>query len=217
MEKAELTRRSIVEQAFQYASFNGLEAISIGLLADEMKMSKSGVFARFGSRASLQQAVIQRYRTQFEKDVLEPANGAAPGLDRLQIMFSLSAQHIGSLSAAGCFYFSEASEYDDLPGAVRDDLVAGVVAWRHAVESNILAAIAIGQFRASTKCDQLIFEMFGQLLAMQFEMRLLGRSGCEDLALRTFDQLVQRCVHDDQNGRSDRPVGRCLAAVARAA
>jgi AcrR family transcriptional regulator len=203
MEKAEITRLSIVKQALQYASFNGLEAISIGLLADEMKMSKSGVFARIGSRASLQQAVLQRYRMQFEKDVLEPAKGVEPGLARLQLMFSLGARHIGSLSAAGCFYFSEASNYDDLPGTVRDELVAGVVAWRHAVESNILAAIARGQFRATTKCDQLIFEMFGQLLAMQFEMRLLGRSGCEDLALRTFDQLVQRCVQPGQEDRSE--------------
>jgi AcrR family transcriptional regulator len=217
MEKAESTRRSIVEQALQYASVNGLEAISIGLLADGMKMSKSGVFARFGSRASLQQAVVQRYRTQFEQDVLEPANGAAPGLARLQIMFYLSARHIGSLNAAGCFYFSEASEYDDRPGAVRDDLVAGVVAWRRAVESNIMAAIALGQFRATTNCDQVIFEMFGQLLAMQFEMRLLGRGGREDLALRTFDQLVQRCAQPGQDSRSVRPVGQRLAAVARAA
>lgn len=200
MDKAESTRRAIVEQAFRYASRNGLEALSIGLLADDMKMSKSGVFARFGSRASLQQAVIERYRLQFEHDVLAPANGAAPGLERLRSMFLLSARHIGLSGAAGCFYFSEAAAYDDLPGPVRDDLVAGVLSWRHAVECNIRVAIGLGQFRAGTRCEQLMFELFGQLLALQFEMRL-GRRRCAELALATFGQLVQRCLPERQGGR----------------
>src|SRR4051812_32584634 len=109
--KSETTRAAIIERALDLASHEGLEALTLGSLADSMKMSKSGVVARVGSRETLQLAVLDDYRRRFEDQVLRPSTVRPPGLPRLRLLFEMSLAQVGSGRTAGCFYISCAAEY----------------------------------------------------------------------------------------------------------
>ncbi|MES3021490.1 MAG: TetR/AcrR family transcriptional regulator [Pseudomonadota bacterium] len=188
--KAQATRAAIIDHALHVASHDGLEALTMGTLADAMKMSKSGVFNRVGSRETLQLAVLDSYRRRFEAQVLRPAQDASAGLPRLRRLFKMSLDQVASRQSAGCFYFSCAAEYDDRPGPVRQEVTYGVLAWREAFETNIGQARQAGQLAADTDCEQLVFEMYALLLAAQHDTRLLERAGSISRALAAFERLV---------------------------
>ncbi len=194
--KSDATRAAIVETALALASQEGLEALSLGPLADAMKMSKSGVFTRFGSRSILQMAVLQNYHGQFQRRVLQPALAARKGLPRLRALFSSSLAHIGEPRLAGCFYISCAAEYDDRPGPLRHELTSGVLAWRALFEQSVAQAVELGQLAASADKGQMVFEIYGLLLAVQHDMRLLERSGSVSQAQQAFEQLLLRHLAD---------------------
>ncbi|HEX4843415.1 MAG TPA: TetR/AcrR family transcriptional regulator, partial [Limnobacter sp.] len=117
MRKGEQTRAAIVEAALDIASTQGLEGLTIGSIADKMAMSKSGVFAHFGSREELQIAVLKEYETQFINAVLFPCLKEQRGLPRLRAIFMRWLDRIGKEIDSGCIYISGATEYDDRPGA----------------------------------------------------------------------------------------------------
>ncbi|MBI1834577.1 MAG: TetR family transcriptional regulator [Burkholderiales bacterium] len=123
MRKGELTRAAILETALESASRHGLEGLTIGLLAEQMNMSKSGVFAHFGSREDLQIAVLKLYHHLFEQEVFYPSMKEARGLPRLRSMFALWIDRVTREIASGCIYISGATEYDDRYGVIRDELV----------------------------------------------------------------------------------------------
>src|SRR3569833_3195697 len=133
MRKGELTRTAILDAALALASRNGLEGLTIGSLAEQMHMSKSGVFAHFGSREDLQIAVLKRYRHQFEQEVFYASLSEPRGVPRLQAMFARCADLVTIEIASACIFISGAAEYDDRPGAIRDELVAMVLAWQEAL------------------------------------------------------------------------------------
>lgn len=196
--KAQATRTAIIDHALQVASHDGLEALTMGTLADAMKMSKSGVFNRVGSRETLQLAVLERYRRRFEAQVLRPAQDASAGIPRLRHLFRMSLDQIASGQSAGCFYFSCAAEYDDRPGPVRQELTCGVLEWRAAFEASLAQAINAGQFDADTDCAQFVFEIYALLLAVQHDTRLLQQAGSIQRALAAFEKLVdQKLVATD--------------------
>ncbi|MFZ4874050.1 TetR/AcrR family transcriptional regulator [Janthinobacterium sp. Mn2066] len=190
--KSDTTRAAIVERALALASQEGLEALSLGPLADAMKMSKSGVFTRFGSRSTLQMAVLKTYHGQFQRRVLQPALAARQGLPRLRALFASSLEHIGSPQLAGCFYFSCAAEYDDRPGPLRHELTSGVLAWRALFEQSVRQAVELGQLAASANTEQMVFEIYALLLAVQHDTRLLERSGSAAQAQQAFEHILQR-------------------------
>lgn len=190
--KAQATRATIIAHALEVASHDGLEALTMGTLADALKMSKSGVFKRVGSRETLQLAVLEQYRRRFEAQVLAPARDAAPGLPRLRRLFRMSLDQVASRQWAGCFYFSCAAEYDDRPGPVRHELMCGVLAWREGFEQSARQARQAGHLAASTDCEQLVFELYALLLAVQHDMRLLERAGSNGRALAAFEKLVEQ-------------------------
>ncbi|MES2900291.1 MAG: TetR/AcrR family transcriptional regulator [Pseudomonadota bacterium] len=193
--KAQATRAAIIDHALQVASHDGLESLTMGTLADALKMSKSGVFNRVGSRETLQLAVLERYRRRFEAQVLRPAQDASAGLARLRRLFKMSLEQVGSSQAGGCFYLSCAAEYDDRLGAVRQELTGGVLAWRAAFSSCVDQARQAGQLAADTDGEQFVFETYALLLAVQHDTRLLDRAGSINRALAAFEKLVvQRAV-----------------------
>lgn len=188
--KAQATRAAIIDHALQVASHDGLEALTMGTLADAMKMSKSGVFNRVGSRETLQLAVLERYRRRFEAQVLRPAQDASAGLARLRHLFRMSLDQVASRQSAGCFYFSCAAEYDDRPGPVRQELTCGVLEWRAAFEASVAQARQAGQLTPDTDCQQFVFEIYALLLAVQHDTRLLEQSNSIDRALAAFEKLL---------------------------
>src|SRR5512134_2861716 len=124
MGKGEQTRQAILDAAVELASRDGLENLTIGGLAERVRLSKSGVFAHFGSREDLQIAVLREYGRRFVDGVLQPALKERRGLPRLRRLIEewLDWQRKAALPG-GCVFFAGAMEFDDRPGAVRDEIV----------------------------------------------------------------------------------------------
>ena len=127
--KGQHTRAVILDAALTLATQVGLEGLSIGALADSTGMSKSGVFAHFGSREELQISVIREYHQRFEQEVFIPSMQLPRGLPRLRSLFELWVRRIAQENDAGCLFIGGAAELDDRPGPVRDALAASVRVW----------------------------------------------------------------------------------------
>lgn len=190
MRKGELTRAAILEVALDLASRDGLEGLTIGLLADKMNMSKSGVFAHFGSREDLQIEVVKLYHHHFEQEVFYPSMKEPRGLPRLEAMFVRWVKRVTVEIASGCIYISGAAEYDDRPGAIREELVGMVRAWQDALQRCVLQAREMGHLRADTDPQQMVFEMYGLILALHHDARFIRRPGSVDRAQLGFDRLL---------------------------
>ena len=150
LQKGQQTRAAILDSALSLASQMGLEGLSIGALAEVAHMSKSGVFAHFGSREELQIAVIREYHRRFEEEVFFPAMREPRGVPRLRALFERWLRRVSVEVDSGCIYISGAVEFDDRPGPVRDALVSMVRAWHDALERAIRIAIDDGQLKADT-------------------------------------------------------------------
>jgi AcrR family transcriptional regulator len=190
MRKGELTRAAILDVALQLASRQGLEGLTIGLLADKMKMSKSGVFAHFGSREDLQIEVVKLYHQRFEQEVFYPSIQDPRGLPRLRAMFARWINRVTVEIASGCIYISGAVEYDDRPGEIRDQLVAMVCTWQQALSRAVMQAIDAGQLRADVDPEQIVYEMYGLILALHHDARFLKKPGSVERAQFGFERLI---------------------------
>jgi AcrR family transcriptional regulator len=188
--KGRQTRAAILDAALGLASHMGLEGLSIGVLADAMQMSKSGVFAHFGSREELQISVIREYHAKFEEEVFFPAIRAPRGLPRLRAMFENWVKRVAVELDSGCIYISGAVEFDDRPGPVRDALVGMVRAWQAALDKAIRLAIDEGHLRADTDALQVLFELHGLILALHHDARFLRLPGALDRARSGFERVV---------------------------
>jgi AcrR family transcriptional regulator len=191
MRKGELTRAAILDVALGLASRDGLEGLTIGLLADKMNMSKSGVFAHFGSREDRQIEVLKLYHHHFEQEVFYPSMKEARGLPRLQSMFARWVKRVTMEIASGCIYISGAVEYDDRPGAIREELVGMVKAWQDALHRCIEQAIECGHLRADTDPHQMVYEMYGLVLALHHDARFIKRPGSVGRAEVGFERLLK--------------------------
>ena len=190
MRKGEMTRAAILDAALALASHSGLEGLSIGALAEVTGMSKSGVFAHFGSREELQISVVREYHRKFEEEVFRPALALPRGLPRLRTLFDNWVRRVSLEIDSGCIYISGAVEFDDRPGPVRDALVAMVQTWQQALDRAIRAAVDEGHLRADTDAGQLLFEMHGLILALHHDARFLRHAGAEERARAAFARLV---------------------------
>ena len=189
--KGRMTRQAILDCALQMAGRIGLEGLSIGVLADRMDMSKSGVFAHFGSREELQISVIRHYHAMFEHDVFYPALQQPRGLPRLHAMFERWLQQVSREVETGCIYISGAVEFDDRPGPVRDALVQMVQDWHDALQRAVQQAIEAGHLRADTPTRQLVFELHGLILALHHDARLLQIAGSLEIAQRSYARVLR--------------------------
>jgi AcrR family transcriptional regulator len=197
MRKGELTRAAILDVALDLASRDGLEGLTIGLLADRMNMSKSGVFAHFGSREDLQIEVLKLYHQQFEQEVFYPSMKEPRGLPRLQGMFSRWIKRVTVEIASGCIYISGAAEYDDRPGAIREELVGMVKAWQDALFRCVQQATELGHLKPGTDPQQMVFDMYGLVLALHHDARFIKRAGSVDRAHAGFERLLQSYQNPD--------------------
>ena len=190
MRKGEQTRAAIVEAALALASRNGLEGLTIGALAERMRMSKSGVFAHFGSREDLQLAVLKAYEQRFVDDILVPALRERRGLPRLRAILARWVERTTLEASSGCIWISGASEYDDRPGVLRDELVSMVRGWQRELSRAILQAIEAGELRAGTDAEELVFELYGLILVLHHDVRLMRNPDAADRARRAFERVL---------------------------
>lgn len=190
MRKGEQTRASILEAALELASREGLEGLTIGALAERMGMSKSGVFAHFGSREDLQLDVLRLYNHQFEQEVFYPSMTEPRGLPRLRSLFNRWIDRVSREIASGCIYISGAVEYDDRPGPIRDQLVGMVQTWQTALRRAARQACDEGHLPTGIDPDQLAFEMYGLVLALHHDARFIRSADAVQRAQAGFERLV---------------------------
>lgn len=189
--KGQQTRAAILEAALSLASQMGIEGLSIGALAEVTGMSKSGVFAHFGSREELQISVIREYHERFESEVFYPAIQAPRGLPRLRALFEGWVAKVATEIDSGCIYISGAVEFDDRPGLVRDALAGMVLLWHGALERAIRQAIDMGQLKPDTDPMQMLFEIHGLILSLHHDARFLRSDGATARATRGFSRVLQ--------------------------
>jgi len=188
--KGQQTKAAIVDAALALAAQVGLEGLSIGAVAELTRMSKSGVFAHFGSREELQISVIREYHHRFEQEVFYPALSAARGLPRLRAMFANWMKRTSTEIDSGCIYISGASEFDDRPGLVRDALVESVSIWQAAVHRAVQQAQVAGHLRADADARCVAFEIHGLILALHYEARFLRVPGSMARAQAGFENIL---------------------------
>ena len=188
--KGQQTRAAILDAALALASQIGLEGLSIGGLAEVTGMSKSGVFAHFGSREELQISVVREYHVKFEEEVFRPALAVERGLPRLKALFDRWLKRVSVEIDSGCLYISGAVEFDDRPGPVRDALATMVQTWQDALTRSIQLAIDEGHLTGETSPEQLMFEIHGLIVALHHDARFLRNPGSVDRARQGFERLL---------------------------
>lgn len=190
--KGQQTKAAILDAALRIAAQAGLEGLSIGALADATGMSKSGVFAHFGSRDELQIAVVREYAARFEAEVFQSAMQAPRGLPRVRALFEHWMRFTSAELDSGCIFISGAVEFDDRQGPVRDALIEAVSEWQEAMQRAVAQARSEGHLAAQANEQQVSFEIHALILAVHYEARFLQRPGALERARRGFDNILAR-------------------------
>ncbi len=198
MSKGEQTRERILDRAFRIASRNGLEGLTIGMLAADLGLSKSGLFAHFRCKEDMQVEVLAAAAARFENAVMLPAFRAPRGLPRLRKVFDLWLRWVnGSDLPGGCLFMAAAVELDDRVGRPRDFLVGKQEELMTALARTASLAVEEGHFRKDLDCRQLAIELYAILLGYNHFKRLLREPKAEARARAAFERLVRDAsVHD---------------------
>jgi AcrR family transcriptional regulator len=191
MGKGEQTRLAILDAALAQASESGFESLTIGALAERTGLSKSGLFAHFGSREDLQLAAIDAAAARFGETVFLPALRAPRGLPRLRALFDrwLGWTVEGGL-AHGCPMQAAAVEFDDRPGPARDRVVGHYERLHAELARTVRLAMEQGHLRPDLDVDQLIFDTMGVVLSYQHHARLMRRDQADARARHAFERLI---------------------------
>lgn len=196
MSKGLQTRATILSEALRAASVEGFQGISIGMLAERLKMSKSGLFAHFGSKEELEKAVLDEAAERFTEAIWKPALAVPRGRPRIETLFhswlewSLNNEDL----PGGCVFMALATEVDDKPGPVRDHLAALQLRWQASLARSAQIAIQEGHFRADLDPRQFAYEMQGIFLTMNFHRRLLRDPSAVRRAETAFADLLARAA-----------------------
>lgn len=196
--KGESTRMAILDEALQMTSRTGINALSIGLLATETGMSKSGLFAHFRSKEELQLQVISRARERFVDAVVRPALAAPRGEARVRTLFDGWLLWERDAFDGGCIFVTLAAELDSDPGVVRDAVVDNERDWLELLASTAATAVAEGDFDVDLDTDQLAFEVHGVMLAHHHAARLMGDTGSLPRARTAFESLIASARRTNQ-------------------
>ncbi len=193
MHKGDRTRGAILDRALAEASVVGLEGLSIGRLAAELKLSKSGLFAHFGSKEELQYQVLARAVERFTEAVVTPAVTMPRGEARLRALFDNWLRWSRDRAMpGGCLLLAATIELDDRPGRVRDFLVASQRQWLAALAKAVRLGIEEAQFKPTTDGEQAAHEVYAIALGYNHAARLLDDPQAELRARRSFDALIDR-------------------------
>jgi AcrR family transcriptional regulator len=187
----ERSRNAILREAAQLATVEGINGLSISRLADAVGMSKSGLFAHFGSKEELQLATIETARVLFNEIVIEPASTAPTAYERLRQLIENFLRHVeDKIYPGGCFYVSVGVELAAQSGPVRDEAVTLSAEWMQLVVSTIRDAQADGDIDAAEDAEQLAFELTGYLLLGNTQFVATQDSVAIDRARRAIDRRL---------------------------
>lgn len=189
--KGETTREAILRHAVGLASRVGLSGLSIGRLAQELDLSKSGLFSHFHSKEALQIQVLEYGAARFVESVVKPALAAPRGVRRIEALFDRwLAWSQSDPSSGGCFFVAMATDLDDRPGPSRDLLVRLQRSWMGLLADLVRNAVREGHFRPETDAEQFATDMYGVMLAYHHASRLLDDPAAEERARRALASLV---------------------------
>lgn len=187
--KGAATRDVVLDAAVQIAGRIGLSGLTIGMLAIATGMSKSGLFAHFGSKETLQLQVLARARDEFTDRVVRPALRAPRGEQRVRALF----EHwlaVGQDPGAPCLFASAGMEFDDQIGVVRDQVVRDHTDFAESVQQMFRTGISEGDFRPDADDAQFEHDLMGIMLGLFHAYRLLGDPRAEDRARVAFERLL---------------------------
>jgi AcrR family transcriptional regulator len=190
MRKGERTREAILDGAWKLATELGLEGLTLGRLAEELELSKSGLFAHFDSKESLQVRTLEHAAERFVHFVLLPALEERGGEKRLRALFERWMEWPRRAGRGGCIFVAAAAELDDRPGPARDKLVALQREWRATLARVVKRAQEMGELRRDLDPDQLAFEIQGIGLAGHETLRLLRDTRAAERARAAFERLL---------------------------
>ena len=174
-DQASKTRQEILRVAMDIASAEGLEGLSIGRLANELKMSKTGIFAHFGSKVQLQLATVDAAKQVFMGQIVQPALKRSRGKARLEAMLENWIGYVERIVfRGGCFFAAASAEFDSRPGAVRDEIANLTKAWLVALQDEIGFARSSGEMRASVDPVQLAFEVHAYVQEANWAFKLFN-------------------------------------------
>lgn len=191
--QGERTRQAILETAVDIASVEGLEGLTIGRLASEHSMSKSGLFAHFGSKEDLQLATIEAARAVFKREVILPALEAEHGMPRLWKLCDVWLNYVqGGVFRGGCFFAAAAAEFDSRPGPVRDRIAEIMKEWLNILRRNLVEAQEAGQMDGDVDPTQLAFEFNALELGANWAYQLHGDRQAFARARRAILERLRR-------------------------
>ena len=188
MTKGQETRQAILSRAFEIATVVGVSGVSIGRLAEETGLSKSGLFAHFGSKEALDVAIVEEASRQFVQEVMVPALREARGEPRVRALF----EHwlTWGQRPGGCFFVGASAELDDRPGPPRDTLVRACKDWIDELAKAARIAVREGHFAAELDPEQFAFELYGLMLSCHTFVRFLRDPAALERTRTAFERLV---------------------------
>lgn len=173
--RAEKTRSEILKRAVDITSAEGLEGVSIGRLAAELSMSKTGIFAHFGSKEELQLATINMAKNIFVTEVVDPALKSPPGISRLSALLQGWLSYVErSVFRGGCFFAAASAEFDSRPGKVRNRIAELTKAWVVGLEDEVGEAKKLNQLSKKVDPRQLVFELHAYVQEANWAFKLFN-------------------------------------------
>ena len=185
-----LSHEEIVDVAIQQAAQSGLDGLSIGGLAKSVGLSKSGLFGQFGSKQGLQTEVLSACHARFAEQVVKPAVLLKNPLARLRALLENWLDWAGQ-SDGGCLFVATATEFDDCPGPVRDQVRAASTSWVATLERAVAVAIESGDLAPGTSAKQFAFELHGLMLSYHCRKRLIESDQAATMAKAAFARLLR--------------------------
>jgi AcrR family transcriptional regulator len=189
MQKGEATRAAILDRAMDLARTAGLEGLTIGRLADDLSLSKSGLFAHFGSKEALQVQVLERAAERFVDIVVRPALAVRRGRPRLEALFEHWLEW--ERRPGGCIFIQAAAELDDRPGPARQRLIQLQRDWLDAIATTARGAVVEGHFKSGVDPVQFAHDLNAIILGYHHAERLLDDPDAEARARTAFERLLQ--------------------------
>jgi AcrR family transcriptional regulator len=198
--KATRTRAEILAVAVDLASAEGLEGLSIGRLAAELRMSKTGIFAHFGSKEKLQLATVDAAKQIFLEQVVKPGLASPRGLPRLRIMLESWLGYVERIVfRGGCFFAAASAEFDSRPGNVRDEIASLTKAWLTAMEREIAFAQEKKQIGNSVVPSQLAFELHAYVQEANWAFKLFDDKSAFSRARRAISGRLSEASRSSRN------------------
>ncbi len=189
--KGATTRRQILNVAVDIASADGLDGLTIGRLAKELEMSKSGLFGHFGSKEELQLAAVERARDVFVEEIVTPAQSVERGLERLRALLDNWLSYVERIVfRGGCFFAAASAEFDSRPGPVRDRVADLCLSWVRILEEEVREAQSRSQLGGEIDAERLVFGLHAFVQEANWAFQLLNDAAAFEKARLSIDELI---------------------------